>query len=81
MKTIRIAAIDSDDGKVRQNEVLVSRIVGWYERELSTSTGLAGPVTTISIDNRDSNGYPMEYHIAESMEDFRARLAKVVDEK
>ena len=78
MKTIRIAAIDSDDGKVRQNEVLVSRIVGWYERELS---GVVDPVTTISIDNRDSNGYPMEYHIAESMEDFRARLAKVVDEK
>lgn len=32
MKTILIQAIDPADGLVRENEVLVSRIVGWYRR-------------------------------------------------
>lgn len=77
MKIIKIQAIDPDDQGVRENEILVSRIVGWYTRgriySNSNWSNYKGPTTIISIDSG------AEYEIAESLENFRERLRAIVD--
>lgn len=77
MKTIRIQAIDREDDGVRENEVLVSRIVGWYSRSQYYDnpkwTSYKGPTTFISIDSG------VEYEIAESLESFTERMGTIVD--
>lgn len=77
MKTILIQAIGPRDRGVRENEVLVSRIVGWYQRDgyidSPAWTSYKGPTTIISIDSG------IEYEIAESLESFRNRLTAIVD--
>lgn len=77
MKTIKIKAIGPRDRGVRENEVLVSRIVGWYQRDgyidSPAWTSYKGPTTFISIDSG------VEYEIAESMESFKSRLELLVD--
>lgn len=85
MKTIHIPAIDPNDGFVRDNEIFVSRIVGWYTRhrhyiQLPSPgsidaywKGFEGSTTIISLDSG------AEYEIAESQESFRDRLAAIID--
>lgn len=84
MKTISIQAIDPGDGKTRNNEVLVSRIIGWYTRnrhyrETPASAVEAywepfvGPTTIVSIDSG------VEYEIAETIESFTKRISELVD--
>ncbi len=83
MKTIKIQAIDPDDNGVRQNEVMVSRIVGWYSRgwnyfnpkspDSEGYSDYSGPITIVSLDSG------AEYSIAESLESFRTRLRAIID--
>lgn len=83
MKTILIKAIDPDDRGVRENQVLVSRIIGWYSRSQNfyspfrpdsvAYSDYAGPITIVSIDSG------VEYEIAESLENFRNRLRAIID--
>ena len=62
---------------VRQNEVLVSRIIGWYSRGIRYEnrkwSSYVGPITIVSIDSG------VEYDIAESMESFTRRMGEIVD--
>lgn len=77
MKTIKIQAIDPDDQGVRENEILVSRIVGWYSRgRIVERPGNPILVTTTTLISLDSGA---EYEIAESLESFRSRLTAIVD--
>lgn len=77
MKTILIQAIDPADRGARENEVLISRIIGWYSRDGYYDnprwTSYKGPTTIISIDSG------AEYEIAESMESFRGRISSLID--
>lgn len=84
MKTISVKAINPIDGKTYINEILASRIVGWYTRDryyIETAgsqreaywTSYQGATTIISIDSG------AEYEIAESIVVFRQRLAGVLN--
>lgn len=74
MKTIKVQAVDPNDGKIRENEIVVSRIVGWYQRDKG--------FTRISLDfyvQTEFGWMNGEYQIAESSESFSTRLAAITE--